>query len=152
MGGLDVVGFEAPLMVLIFVLVGMFCSFHFSPEFDVLCTGEELAISRGVDVPRVRAIVFFATSFMVGGCVSFVGPIGFVGLVLPHVSKFLCPGSHRVQLIFCSLLSASFLVCCDLIARTLIYPAEIPIGIVTSLIGAPFFLWILIRSHTANSL
>jgi iron complex transport system permease protein len=146
MGGLEVVGFEKIISLAPFVILGVLAAQFFSLELDVLSTGEELAVSRGVRVDRVRAGLFAAISLMVGVCVSLVGPIGFIGLIVPHIVKMLGFAGHAKLIPATAILSASFLVLCDFISRLIIYPVEIPIGVITSLVGAPFFIWILIRA------
>jgi iron complex transport system permease protein len=146
MGGLDVVGLDAPLSLLPFLVVGGAVVLVLTRELNLLSTGEELAASRGVDVRRTRQLLFFATSLMVGGVVSLCGPIGFVGMMCPHICRLLVGPNHRVLAAATLLFGGLFLSLCDLVARTLIAPAEIPVGVITALLGGPFFLWLLLRT------
>lgn len=116
-------------------------------ELDLLASGEEIAASRGVNVHRVKLLIFLVTSITVGVLVSITGPIGFVGMIVPQICRIMLGYSHR-QLIFASFfLGGALLVLCDLLARLAIAPAELPIGIITAMLGAPFFLLILFRNN-----
>ncbi|MCB0358780.1 MAG: iron chelate uptake ABC transporter family permease subunit, partial [Bdellovibrionales bacterium] len=84
---------------------------------------------------------------LVGSVVSVCGPIGFVGLMVPHVVRLLCGPLHRVLFPLCIVCGAAFLVLCDAVARTVIAPAEIPVGVITALLGGPFFLWVLLSKR-----
>lgn len=116
-------------------------------ELDLLTAGEELAASRGVAVTRVKLTAFAAASLMVGTVVSLTGPIGFAGMMVPHTCRLLFGWSHRRLLPASFIFGGCFLVFCDLLARSILAPAEIPIGIITALLGGPFFLWTLFRSN-----
>ena len=78
---------------------------------------------------------------------SLGGPIGFIGIVVPHLVRLLVGADHRVVLPASALFGAAFLVACDVVARTVMAPVELPVGIITALIGGPFFLWLLVRKH-----
>lgn len=118
-----------------------------SLELDLLMAGEELAASRGVDIRRTKVRAFVVASFIVATIVSITGPIGFVGMMIPHICRLLFGWSHAVLLPASVMLGGCFLTVCDLLARTILAPAELPIGIITSMLGSPFFLWTLLRSH-----
>jgi iron complex transport system permease protein len=146
MGGLDqVVGFGDVLAVLPFVAAGGLIIFTLSNELNLITTGDELAAGRGVDVARTKAVLFFAASLCVGGVVAVCGPIGFVGLMAPHICRLLVGPEHRRLTIATLLLGGGFLVACDTAARTVLAPTELPVGIITALLGGPFFLWLLLR-------
>ncbi|MDR2603917.1 MAG: iron ABC transporter permease [Desulfovibrio sp.] len=127
------------------VLAGFVFVGRLAPALDLLSAGEELAASRGVEVGRVKLWVFLAASLMVGVIVSLAGPIGFVGMMVPHVCRRMLGRRHGLLLPGAFVLGGAFLVVCDLGARTLFAPAELPIGIITALLGGPFFLWVLFR-------
>jgi iron complex transport system permease protein len=114
-------------------------------ELDLLATGSEIAASRGVAVARTRTRLFLATSVMVGGIVAACGPVGFVGMMAPHISRLLVGSGHRLLLPASALFGGAFLVFCDTAARMVLFPAELPVGVITAFLGAPFFLWLLIR-------
>ncbi len=118
------------------------------PDGAELTIGEDFATSRGVDVRRVKQGLFLVTSLMVGGIVSVCGPIGFVGMVCPHICRLLLGPNHRRLAPRVFLAGGLFLVLCDTAARTLVAPAEIPVGVITALLGGLFFLWLLFRRPT----
>ena len=144
MGNMDVLGFGPVLGMLPFVGSGCLILLLMGRELDLMSLGDDIAISRGVNVPVVKKTLFFATSLMVGGVVAVCGPIGFVGMMVPHICRLIVGSNHRHLAPACVLFGGSFLVACDVLARTLIAPAQIPVGIVTALLGGPFFLWLLL--------
>jgi iron complex transport system permease protein len=115
-------------------------------ELNLLTIGEELAASRGVAVGRIKAVLFISVSAMVGVIVSVCGPVGFVGLMCPHICRMMVGANHRRLLPVTVLFGGAFLVACDTVARTLFAPTELPVGIFTSFLGGPFFLWLLFRT------
>ena len=134
------------------ILAGAAAIWVMAPEIDLLTAGEELAASRGVKVNSSKLKIFLAASIMVGAIVSMAGPIGFVGMMVPHVCRLWLGWSHRLLLPAVFFGGGCFLVLCDLTARVILAPAEIPIGIITALIGGPFFLWTLFSSNKAGDL
>ena len=144
MGGLDVVGYGRILLLLPFVLLGVLPLFYFTAELDAFSLGDELALSRGVDVSRIRVLLFILLSLMIGAVVSFTGPIGFVGIIAPHFCRLLVGPRHRVLVPVVIAVSGSFLVACDAVARAIFAPSEIPVGVITALLGGPFFLFVLV--------
>ncbi len=145
MGGLGAVDGRSALGVLPFVAVGVAVLMWQARELDLLATGSELAASRGVDVAATRRTVFLATSLMIGGVVAACGPIGFVGMMAPHICRLLVGPDHRLLLPASCLFGGAFLVACDTVARVVIAPAELPVGVLTAFLGGPFFLWLLVR-------
>lgn len=115
---------------------------RYAGELDVMTFGEEQALSMGVDLRRVKAGLMTAVAVLTGTAVAFVGIIGFVDLIVPHIARRFFGAAHRRTLPACALLGGTFLVLCDLAARTLTPPHEIPIGSITALLGAPFFLYL----------
>ncbi|MCB5182975.1 FecCD family ABC transporter permease [Streptomyces antimicrobicus] len=113
---------------------------------DLLLTGEEDARTLGLDTGRFRAAVFVLTSLVVGVLVAYSGAIGFVGLMAPHAARIVVGAGHRALLPVAALGGAVFLTVADLLARTVAAPEEIPVGVVTALVGGPFFLWMLRRT------
>ncbi|MCE5302321.1 MAG: iron ABC transporter permease [Planctomycetaceae bacterium] len=146
MGGLEgVVTFGDVLTLTPFVVSGSLIVWYLTHELNLLCTGEEFAHSRGVEVRRTKLALFFAVSLMIGAVVSVCGPIGFVGLVAPHICRLLVGPDHRRLLPASWLFGGTLLVVCDTAARTVMAPTELPAGILTALLGGPFFLWLLLR-------
>ena len=145
MGGLETVGYGAVLDVLPFVLSGAAVILLFARELNLLAVGEEIAVSRGVRVTAVRGVLFAASTLMVGGIVALCGPIGFVGMMVPHICRLLIGPEHRFLGPASLFFGGLFLVACDAAARLLIAPAEIPVGVITALLGGPFFVGLLVR-------
>lgn len=150
MGGLETMGYEGVFNLAPLIVAGALVLFALTRELDLMTSGEELAVSRGVEVQRVKRVLFLATSVCVGAVVSVCGPIGFVGLMVPHICRLLVGGSHRRLLPATCLFGGTFLTLCDTAARTLIAPAEIPVGVITSVLGGPFFIWLLMRAPTGG--
>lgn len=147
MSGLE----TAALADLGFVIgAGAFLIWTMAPEIDLLTAGEELAASRGVKVNLSKVKIFLVASVMVGAVVSMSGPIGFVGMMVPHVCRLWLGWAHRRLLPAVFFGGGCFLVLCDLAARTILAPAEIPIGIITALLGGPFFLWTLFSANRSG--
>ena len=101
--------------------------------------------NRGLDVPRAQRAAFVSASLATGAAVSVGGPVGFVGIIVPHLVRLLVGADHRIVLPASALFGAAFLIACDALARTVMSPLELPVGVITALIGGPFFLWLLVR-------
>ena len=145
MGGLGGVDMSTVLHMAPVVALGAAVIVWHARELDLLATGSEIAASRGVAVAPTRTLLFLATSVMVGGVVAACGPVGFVGMMAPHICRLLVGSSHRVLLPASVLFGGAFLVVCDTAARVVLFPAELPVGVITAFLGAPFFLWLLVR-------
>jgi iron complex transport system permease protein len=145
MGMLDV-GSYAPLAATIPLLAVAFGLFATLPRaLDLLSLGADAAAARGVDVTRAERTALVSASLATGAAVSIAGPVGFVGIIVPHIVRRLVGSVHRLVLPASALFGATFLIVCDLIARTIFSPIEVPVGVVTAMIGGPFFLWLLLR-------
>ncbi|HXU44779.1 MAG TPA: iron ABC transporter permease [Thermoanaerobaculia bacterium] len=144
MGGLAVVGYREVLWVLPWTLFGLAVLLAGRWELNLLLAGEEIAASRGVDVPRLRFRVLLAVSLMIGALVAVAGPIGFVGLMVPHALRRLVGHDHLVLAPACLLGGGAFLALADLAARTVMAPADLPVGVLTALLGGPVFLLLLV--------
>lgn len=118
-----------------------------SQALNLLQLGEEQSRYSGSDPERTKNITIFAIALCVGVCVAVSGVIGFVGLVVPHLIRLSIGPDHRALLPLSALLGAALLIAADTAARTLVAPAEMPVGILTSLIGGPYFLWLLVRQY-----
>lgn len=152
MGGLDTAGPGAVGIMVWFVLAGSLIIFLNRTELDLLMLGDDLAAGRGVAVQRTRRILFFSASLMVGGVVAVCGPIAFVGMMAPHICRMIVGEGHRALAPATFMFGGAFLVACDVFARTVIAPAEIPVGVITSLLGGPFFIWLLLAGASDRSL
>ena len=126
------------------LLLGAATLLFLTRELDLLLTGDDLAQSRGVAVGRIKKRIFFVSSLMIGVTVAAFGPIGFVGMMAPHICRLMVGAGHRRLLPASLLFGGLFLAVCDTLARTLFAPAELPVGILTALLGGPFFLWLLL--------
>jgi iron complex transport system permease protein len=149
MGGLGGVDMPTVVHMTPVVIAGVLVIAWRARELDLLATGPEIAASRGVAVAGTRTVLFLATSVMVGGVVAACGPIGFVGMMAPHICRLLLGPRHRILLIGSFLFGGAFLVVCDTAARIVLAPAELPVGVITAFLGAPFFLWLLVRQSGA---
>jgi iron complex transport system permease protein len=147
MGDLDVSSYQ-PLIAALPLGVLAFAAFAWlARPLNLLSLGPDSAESRGLNVATAQRTAFFSASLATGAAVSVGGPIGFVGIVIPHLVRLLVGPDHRLVLPAASLFGAAFLVACDLLARTLLAPVELPVGIITAIIGGPFFLWLLTRNR-----
>jgi len=145
MGDLDVGSYSPILAALPFIGVA-FGIFAVLPRtLNLLTLGEDVAAGRGVEVVRTQRLAFLSASLATGAAVSLAGPIGFIGIVVPHLVRLLVGSDHRIVLPAATLFGAAFTVLCDLAARTVMAPLELPVGIITALIGGPFFLWLLVK-------
>ena len=145
LGNLDVSSFDPILAAT--PLIGLSLAlFAILPRtLNLLTLGEDVAGSRGVDVVRAQRTAFLSASLATGAAVSLAGPIGFIGIVVPHLVRLVVGSDHRLVLPAATFFGAAFLVVCDLLARTVMAPIELPVGIVTAMIGGPLFLWLLVR-------
>ena len=110
---------------------------------NALLAGEETAITLGVNTQALRRQLLLVTALLTGVMVAVSGAIGFVGLMMPHIVRMVAGADHRLVLPASALAGAIFLIWVDVIARTIVQPQEIPVSVITALVGAPFFLWLL---------
>jgi iron complex transport system permease protein len=127
------------------VVIGSGLLLWIARDLDLLAGGEAVARSRGVDVRRTQIVAYVGASLITAAVVGVAGPIGFVGLVVPHSTRLVVGPDHRVLMPSAMLCGAAFLVLCDLVGRTLIAPTEIPVGVITAMTGGPFLVWLLRR-------
>jgi iron complex transport system permease protein len=145
MGSLDV-GSYPPIVAALVPLAIAGVGYAMLPRaLDLMSLGPDAAAARGVDVVRAERVALVSASLSTGAAVSLAGPIGFIGIVVPHLVRLMVGADHRLVLPASALFGAAFLIGCDLIARTAFAPLELPVGIVTAMIGGPFFLWLLFR-------
>ncbi len=152
MGGLSIVDYDAVLGMLPFVAAGAIVLWLARHELNLLVLGDDLAMGRGVDVPRTKRLLFFIVSLTVGGVVAVCGPIGFVGMMVPHMCRLVVGPDHRHLAPASMLFGGAFLVSCDTVARIVLAPAELPVGVITALLGGPFFLWLLLSGTAQRNL
>ena len=149
MGGLDITDYKTILSVCPVVFVGIFILMFISRDMNLISTGVHSASSRGVNVGRIQKVGFITASLITGTVVATCGPIGFVGLIVPHIVRLFVGPDLRILIPTSMLFGGSFLIICDTFARTLLAPTEIPVGIITAMLGGPFFIWLLKRKRTA---
>ncbi len=145
MGSLEAPTYGEVVTVTILGIAGFVALMFYARDMNLLALGDEAATELGVDVERVRRVVFLATSIMIGAAVSVSGIITFVGLIVPHVLRLALGADHRLLLPASLIGGAAFMVAADLVARIAIAPAEIPVGAITALCGGPFFIYMLRR-------
>ena len=145
MGNLDIAGYTPLLASLPFVIASFAAFAWLARPLNLLSLGDEAATSRGLDTRRAQRVAFFSGSLATGAAVAVGGPIGFVGIIVPHLVRLVVGADHRVVLPASTFFGAAFLVGCDTLARTVMAPLELPVGIITAVIGGPFFLWLLLR-------
>jgi len=152
-GNLEATSYKTIAIVAVFILSGFFVLTTFASRLNILALGDEPADHLGINAERLRIIIFFASSLMVGAAVAVSGLIGFVGLFIPHVVRLIFGADHRLLIPVSGFLGAAFLVASDTAARTILmntnYATELPVGVITALIGAPFFVFLLKRQQKA---
>ena len=134
-------------LLLIYYLPGMGFLLSLWRDFNLFALGDEPAQQLGVEVERTKLLAFIFASLLTASAVSISGLIGFVGLMVPHFLRIIFGPDHRFLLPASFLLGGSFLIFCDLGARTIIAPAELPVGVITAILGGPFFIWLLSRAR-----
>ena len=150
MGSLGGATWRTTMAILPMILVGMIILPRRARDLNLLVLGDREARHLGVDVDRLRFLLIFVVALTTGAAVAFAGIIGFVGLIVPHLIRLVAGPDHRVLLPASMLFGALLLVVTDLLARTVASPAELPIGILTALLGAPFFLFLLLRTRWSH--
>ncbi len=132
-------------IVIPYVVIGTVVILLYSRQLNVIQLGEEQAQQLGINVERLKLILLVAATLITAAAVSFVGTIGFVGIIVPHAVRLIWGADHRFLLPLSILTGAIFLIVADVVARTALEPTEIPIGVITAICGAPFFLYLLRR-------
>jgi iron complex transport system permease protein len=145
LGGFSTSGWDTAWLSLGSVPVGLFTACFFARELNVLLLGEETAKSSGIHTGRIQVLYAVLAAFLTSISVSVAGLIGFVGLIVPHMIRIVFGADHRTLFPLTFFVGGLFLVLCDTVARTVLAPAELPVGIVTSLVGVPVFLYLLRR-------
>ena len=145
MGDLDVSSYTPLVSTLPLAAVSFAAFAWLARPLNLLSLGPDAAEARGLDVTRAQRVAFVSASRATGAAVSVGGPVGFIGIIVPHLVRLMVGADHRVVLPASALFGAAFLVACDVVSRTVLAPLELPVGIITALIGGPFFLWLLVR-------
>ncbi len=145
MGGVNDADYSMIAKTAPVILVSVFFLLRYASQLNPLAAGEEWATTRGVNVERLKVICYFFGSLLTGAVTAVSGPIGFVGLIVPHSLRLVAGPDHRILIPGSFFVGAGFLVLCDTAARTLFAPTEIPVGVITALLGGPFFIILLKR-------
>jgi iron complex transport system permease protein len=135
--------------VIVYLMIGGVLVYTQAWTLNVMTLGEETALQLGIEVERAKRMLFILGSLITGAAVSLSGMIGFVGLIIPHIGRMLVGPDHRVLLPIAAWLGGLLLMIADTLARTVIAPAELPVGVVTALVGAPWFIYLLRRRRVA---
>ncbi len=147
MGSLGGGTWEVLPLPFITLIITLILTISISKSLDLLLFGDENAIMLGMNINLTKSVIVVITSLLTSIMVSVTGAIGFVGLIVPHIGRLICGNNHRKLIIVSGIIGAILLLCCDLFAKNAFYPKDIPIGIITSLIGGPFFLWMLTNKN-----
>ncbi len=143
MGGIDAVDYSTLAWFAAAILPALAFIFLRARDWNLMAIGEDWAAARGVAVSRLMLTGYLVGSFVAGSVTALTGPIGFVGLIVPHALRLKLGADHRLLLPCSFFTGAAFLAICDTVARTALAPTEIPVGVVTALLGGPFFIWLL---------
>ncbi len=147
MGSLSVIGWFYPLVLTVVTLILILSIYLFRFELQLLSISDESASLKGVHTKRLTLFLLIVSSFAIGTLVSISGPIGFVGLIIPHMVSKLYPSSVDKRILKTALFGGLFLIACDTLTRVLDTQSELPIGIVTAFIGGPFFIYLIISRN-----
>jgi ABC-type Fe3+-siderophore transport system permease subunit len=147
MGDLDISSYQPILTALPLVVISFAAFAWLARPLNLLSMGADSASTRGLNVVGTQRAAFLSASLATGAAVSVGGPVGFIGIVVPHLVRLIVGPDHRLVLPASALFGAAFLVACDVVARTVMSPIELPVGVITALIGGPFFLWLLVRKR-----
>lgn len=142
-GSLQVYDVKLLMIVAVPVLSGVAIIYVFSQDLNAISMGDEEAAHLGIDTENVRKIIIVVTALITASLICICGVIGFVGLIVPHMMRLITGPNHKALIPLTCIAAAAFMVLCDLISRTLFVPAEIPIGVITAIIGAPVFIVLL---------
>jgi len=151
MGSLQFAGWNHVYIASPLILGGIVVIFFFARDLNVLSLGETQAQHLGVDADKLKTRLLICVSLVTAAAVSISGIIGFIGLIIPHLTRILVGPDHRILIPTSALLGAIVLIVCDTLARVLMSPAEIPVGIITSLLGSPFFVYLLLNRKNRRS-
>lgn len=147
-GSLEVFDFKLLFTVSVIVVCGIFIIYMFSQDLNAISIGEEEAIHLGINVESTKKILLFLVSLITAAIISLCGIIGFVGLIVPHMTRLIIGPNHRLLIPVSCIASSGFMILCDVISRVSFAPSEIPIGVITAIVGAPVFI-ILLKKNMA---
>lgn len=145
MGSVSTATWQQVITLMPFITICFILMIAYSKDLNIMLMGDETAKSLGVEVEKVKRLILILSSIVIAVCVSVSGVIGFVGLIIPHIVRMIFGSNHKVLIPFSLIFGALFMIIADTFSRTLAAPAEIPIGAITSLIGAPYFIYLLMK-------
>ena len=146
-GGFSGVSLDSLFPAIYYIALGLLLAMYMAKAIDIMGLGDETAKTLGMNVKLVRLVLIICSSVLAGAAVSFSGLLGFVGLIVPHIIRRFTGNSHKILIPCAAIAGASFVILCDLLSRIMFAPYEIPVGIVMSFIGGPFFLILLITDY-----
>jgi len=147
MGGLYAAKWQTIIILFPIGTIFTLLSMTYSWDLNAMSAGEEVAASLGINVKKVRGICLILSSILTASVIAFTGIIGFIGLVSPHICRLIVGSDHRFLIPSSGLMGAIILLVSDTACRTIIQPTEIPVGIMTSFIGVPFFIYLLMKKR-----
>ena len=150
MGSLATLGYAGLLALAVYVILGTTLLFAQGRHLNLLSLGEEPAQGLGLEVEGVKRVIFFTSALLTGAVVAVSGLIGFVGMIVPHAVRMVLGPDHRLVLPASALVGGTFLAIADTIARSLLAPSELPVGVITALCGGPFFIYLLVTRRTSH--
>ncbi|MCL5257352.1 MAG: iron ABC transporter permease, partial [Chloroflexi bacterium] len=151
MGGISVKSWEQLLVVAVLMVVGIALAYVLSPHLNAFALGEDMASHLGIAVEREKVAILAVASLLTAAAVTIAGLVGFVGLVIPHVVRLILGPDHRLLLPVAAVGGGIFLILADTAARTVLAPTEVPVGILTAIVGGPFFIYLLRRNRKEYS-
>jgi len=146
-GGFSSVAYTRLIPAAVLIVIGLAAVFTLCNELDLMAMGEHTAQGLGLSVKKMRTVFLLLAALLAGASVTFAGLLGFVGLIVPHMIRSIAGGESNKLLPLCALFGGCFVALCDLLARTLFSPHELPVGIFMALLGGPFFVFLLIKSR-----
>lgn len=146
MGSLASATWKQVISLFFFIIIGFILIIIYSRDLNLMLMGDETACNLGIEVNFVKKFLLIVSSIIIASCVSVSGVIGFVGLIVPHITRMIVGPNHKVLIPFSTLGGAIFMIICDTLSRILAPPAEIPVGAITALFGAPYFIYLLIKN------
>jgi iron complex transport system permease protein len=147
LGNLQIFDLRLLFAVSAIAVIGIIISCFFARSLNIMSLGEEEAITMGLNVEYIKLVFFIISSLIVAAVVAVCGMIGFVGLIIPHIARRLVGPDHRSLIPASAICGAIFLILCDLLARRIMAPTEMPVGVITAVFGGPFFIILLKRSR-----
>ena len=153
MGDLSALTIDKAKVLFISVSLGVLISLIISKQLNAYLLGEDYAVSLGVNIKSTRVIIVFATALLAGSVTAFCGPIGFIGIIVPHMARMVSRSSdHRILSVLCILIGINIMLIADVIAQLPGSEQSLPINSITSLIGIPFIIWIIIKNKSIKAL